>query len=608
MSLAQKIGQMTQADRMTCTPDDVYQYSLGSVLSSAGSCPEDNSPAGWLAMCDSYWSASMQPRGDLPRIPIIYGVDAIHGHNNALGATLFPHNIGMGCTRNPDLIKSIHTVTRHEVQSCGIDWVFGPNLAVASNLHWGRTYESFSEDHELVSLFGKYATEGLQNSFHMDSVIACGKHWLGDGGTAGGIDQGDTRMSQQELQQIHAAPYAAAIESGLLTIMASFSSWNGFKCHAHQFLLTELLKKQMGFDGFVVSDMQGIEYVNDDFYLAIGECVNAGIDMFMVPENWMLFLEHLRNHVEMGTVPLSRINEAVKRILCVKLAAGIFDKPSPKHRLWAANKHFAAQEHKALARQAVQESLVLLKNEHSALPLHKEANILVCGKNAHNLGHQCGGFTLNWQGVSGNDEIVGDSIWDGIKHYSGNAVLDKATTGNIPDTEVSLDTSEFDIAVVVIGETPYAEGMGDIGISEQDITTMGNQINGFINVRESNGANLDIAELYPDDVALVDYLHSRNIPIVTVLVSGRPMVAREVIAKSDAFIAAWLPGSEGKGVADVLFGESDFTGKLSFSWPELRNTSKPLQEVAAEEALYKTVFSPGYGLNYRETLPGKKAI
>lgn len=584
MSLAQKVGQMTQADQMTCTPDEVYEYGLGSVLSSAGSSPTDNCPNGWLDMCEAFWQASMTPRVNGPRIPIMYGLDAVHGHNNAKGATIFPHNIGMGAVDDTQLLAKAYEVTRREVLCTGVDWVFGPNLAVAKDLRWGRTYESFSELPEKVASFAAPAITSLQNDLQHGGVIACAKHWVGDGGTEFGRDQGDTRIPFEELKKEHIAPYVKAIDAGVLTIMASFSSWNGTKCHANEFLLTKLLKQQMGFSGFVLSDMQGIEYVSHDFYSAVEKSVNAGIDMFMVPENWKLFIEHLTNHVEMGTIPMSRINDAVSRILSVKLTAGLFEKPSPKNRVWANHECFGSEKHRSIAREAVSKSLVLLKNEHNTLPLESEKKILVCGKNAHNIGHQCGGFTLNWQGDKGNDNIRGDSIWQGIKSYCSHAELIQ---------EQDIDADDYELAIVVIGEEPYAEGIGDIRTLNADLVEAGSQIHGHLNVTSAKGATLALSELYPEDLALLKRLKAQKLPVIAVLVSGRPMVVDRELELADAFVAAWLPGSEGKGVADVLFGERSFSGKLPFTWPKSEKSSGSKHFSNA-----KTLYPVGYGLEY----------
>ena len=330
MTLDQKIGQMTQPERMACTPEDVKAYHLGSVLSGGGSCPGENKPADWVDMNDAYWVASMEEDEQHLAIPLIYGVDAIHGNSNVLGATVFPHNIGLGATRDPDLLKRIAQATAREILACGVDWTFAPTLAVARNDHWGRTYESYSEDTQLVTSYAAPFVEGMQSDLGDDGVAACVKHWVGDGGTTHGIDQGETTLSLGELRDVHMRPYQPAIDAGVLTVMASFNSWNGDKCHGHKQLLTDVLKDEMGFEGFIISDWDGIDYLSEDYYDAVGKGVNAGIDMFMVSVEWIEFISHVRNHVLNGTVSMQRIDDAVRRILLTKFAAGLFDKPRPQ--------------------------------------------------------------------------------------------------------------------------------------------------------------------------------------------------------------------------------------------------------------------------------------
>jgi beta-glucosidase len=588
MTLEQKIGQMTQADRMTCSPEQAKHYHLGSILSSAGSCPDDNSPKGWVEMNDTYWEASTSQDSQHIGIPIIYGLDAIHGNNNVKGATIFPHNIGLGAANDPKLIKYIAEVTSKEVLATGVDWAFAPNLAVARDYHWGRSYESYAEHPNLVTLYAKKMIETLQGKLNQDNILACAKHWVGDGGTQYGVDQGDTILSWEELQAIHIQPYKAAIKAGVLSIMVSFSSWNGDKCHAHKFLLVDTLKQKMGFEGIVISDMQGIDYLEDDFHLAVAQGVNAGIDMFMVPRNWQLFIETLLSHIELGTVSISRIDDAVKRILSVKYAFGLFDKPRPALRKWSNHVSFGCHEHRQVARKAVRKSLVLLNNTNNTLPLKKNARILVAGKNADNLGHQCGGFTVNWQGVSGNEEIVGGtSIWQGIKQVAQNAQLSANGDG------VEASPEMHDVAIVVIGETPYAEGMGDIRDDDKIITESGSQINGQVKVLHAWGDSLELNKLYPEDLQTIKNITSKGVPVVAILVSGRPLIIEQELVTSSAFIAAWLPGSEGQGISDVLFGDYDFSGKLSFSWPQL---SQP--KVNKGDKNYNPLFPYGFGLNY----------
>ncbi|MFT5677091.1 MAG: beta-glucosidase [Paraglaciecola sp.] len=588
MTLDQKIGQMTQSERITSTPEDVKKYHLGAVLSGAGSSPGNNQPADWVDMNDAYWEASMYEDEDHLAIPILYGTDAIHGHNNVSGATVFPHNIGLGATNDPELMTRIARVTAKEILVTGVDWAFAPDLAVAQNSHWGRTYESYSEDPKIVSSYSGKFVKSLQTDLGNTSVLACVKHWIGDGGTTHGIDHGDTQLSRKQLEHIHIPPFNSALKVGAMTVMASYSSWNGDKCHGNKYLLVDILKTQMEFDGFIVSDWEGIDYLSEDYFLSVAKGVNAGIDMFMVPENWKKFIEHLRSHVELGTVDIDRIDDAVRRILLVKFAYGLFDKPRPSERIWSNHADFGSKKHREVAREAVRKSLVLLKNQNNILPLKKHARILVAGKNAHNRGHQCGGFTIAWQGISGNDNLKGGtSIWEGIQQVAVNATLSKDASGR------EADASLHDVAIVVIGERPYAEGMGDIRDGDNVIIEAGSQIKGQMKVLEPYGNTLELASLHPEDLQTVKRIADKGIPVVVVLVSGRTLLIDKELGKSSAFIAAWLPGSEGQGVSDVLFGDWDFHGKLSFTWP-----MSDLLSDRKKENKYATLFPFGYGLRH----------
>ena len=586
MTLAQKIGQMIQAERLSCSPDDVKNYHLGSVMSGAGSLPENNDLENWLKTTDSYWQASMLKDDNHLAIPLLYGVDAIHGHNNLKGATIFPHNIGLGAADDTNLVKRIAEITRKEVLATGVDWVFAPNLAVAQNNQWGRFYESYSQAPELVNKYASNIINGLQGERHGEGVIACVKHWVGDGATSHGIDQGDASISWEELNKTHISPYISALKSGAMTVMASFNSWNGNKCHGNKYLLTDVLKKQLNFSGFILSDMNGIDYLGDDFYLSVAQGVNAGIDMFMLPDNWKQFIQHLLNHVELGTVPISRIDDAVSRILSVKLASGLFEAPTPSERTWANHYSFGSTEHRSVAREAVRKSLVLLKNQQNTLPLKKDARILVTGKNANNVGHQCGGFTIDWQGVSGNDEFQGaTSIWQGITAVAPNAILKR-------DNDVSvISAKDHDIAIVVVGEYPYAEGFGDIRNGDNLIIEAGSQINGQINISDPYGDSLELKKLHPEDYLQIKEISDKGIPVVVILISGRTLIINAELEKSTAFIAAWLPGSEGQGVSDMLFGDFNFQGKLSFSWPKTPCSEK-------KKSATKPLFPLGFGLHY----------
>lgn len=588
MTLAQKIGQMVQTERMAIEPDQVKAYHIGSVLSGGGSCPGDNRVSDWVDMNDAYWMASMEEDSDHLAIPILYGVDAVHGHNNVIGATIFPHNIGLGAARDADLVQRIAQTTAREILATGVDWTFAPTLAVARNSLWGRTYESYSEDPQIVCSYSGAFVRGMQGDLGEDAVAACVKHWVGDGGTTEGIDQGDTRISESELQRLHIAPYYPAIEDGVLTAMASFNSWNGDKCHGHKYLLSYVLKERMGFDGFIISDWDGIDYLSESYFEAVARGTNAGIDMFMVSEHWQPFIDHLTHHVIKGTVPMTRIDDAVRRILRVKFAFGLFDKPRPSARRWSNDHSFGSEAHREIAREAVRKSLVLLKNEQQVLPLRKEQRILVAGKNADDIGHQCGGFTVAWQGTSGNEFVEGgSSIWKGIADVAPNAVLSASGTGEDADPDL------HDVAVVVIGETPYAEGMGDIRTGDDVIVQAGSQIKGLLKVLEPYGDSLVLADLHPEDIQAITNIASRGIPVVTVILSGRPLVTNKELDASTAFVAAWLPGSEGQGIPDVLFGDYDFTGKLSFSWPK---DAEKTPNVGDED--YSPLFPYGHGLSY----------
>ncbi len=587
MTLDQKIGQMTQTERMAVTPEEVKTYHLGSVLSGGGSVPGKNTLADWVSMNDAYWAASMDEDGGHVGIPIIYGVDAIHGNNNVKGATVFPHNIGLGAANDPDLIERIARITAREILATGVEWTFAPTLAVARNDHWGRTYESYSEDPEIVANYAGRFVSGMQGDLGQDSVVACAKHWVGDGGTTHGIDQGDTAVSLADLERIHIAPYYPAIRSGVLTVMASYNSWNGNKCHGHQYLLTELLKKKMGFKGFIISDWNGTDQLSKDFEEAVALAANAGIDMFMVPDKWKQLISTLRDLVQKGVVPLERIDDAVRRILTVKFVYGLFDKPRPAERYWSNHTSFGSSEHREVAREAVRKSLVLLKNRDAILPIEKNARILVAGKNADNRGHQCGGFTIAWQGTSGNDAVEGGtSIWEGIRKVVPAAVL--SVDGS------AADAQKFDVALVVIGERPYAEGLGDVRTEGQ--VALGSGMERPDLVLKPYASTLELAVSHPEDLQTIRRITAQGIPVVAILISGRPLVVNQELEEASAFVAAWLPGSEGQGVAEVIFGDHDFQGKLSFSWPRAADDNWN-----RADANYNPLFPYGYGLTYKKT-------
>lgn len=556
MTLEEKIGQMVQAERSSASPADVRDYFLGSILSGGGSTPTPNTVQAWVDMYDAYQRAALSTRLG---IPIIYGVDAVHGHNNVYGATIFPHNIGIGAANDPALTEEIGRIVAKEVRATGPNWTFAPALSVPRNDRWGRTYEGFGEDPELVGILGKHYVLGFQGTdARGEHIVACVKHWVGDGGTFNGIDQGNTICSEAELRAVHIAPYLPALEAGVKTVMVSFSSWNGVKCHASKYLITDILKNELGFKGFVVSDWDGIKQISFNFAKAVEISVNAGIDMFMIPYDWKQFISTLKTLVDKGSVPMSRIDDAVRRILRVKFTSGLFEQPFADRSLSAA---FGSAAHRATAREAVRKSLVLLKN-NGILPLSKDtARIFVAGKNADNIGHQCGGWTITWQGGSGNI-TPGTTILQGIQ--------DAVSPGTaVTFSEDGTGAAGHDVAIVIIGETPYAEGQGDV-----------------------TDLSLD-----HEDCAVLDRVKEAGIPTVVIMVSGRPLLVTDRLEEWDAFVAAWLPGSEGAGVADVIFGDYDFTGKLPCTWPA--DNTQVGMNVGDDD--YNPLFPFGYGLTYAET-------
>jgi beta-glucosidase len=571
MSLAQKVGQIVQGDIASVTPDDVARYHLGSILNGGSSAPkgDDFGPASdWLEAADAYWEASMRTDGKLPRVPVMWGSDAVHGHNNIIGATLFPHNIGLGAARNPELMRQIGEITAKELRVTGLDWTFALTIAVARDDRWGRTYESFAEDPALVTAYARSFVEGLQGRrgdpdwLRGQHVIATAKHFIADGGTEGGRDRGDARLPETELIRLHAPPYVAALEAGAQTVMASFSSWNGSKMHGNESLLTGVLKRHWSFDGFVVGDWDGHAKVAGCTATACPAALLAGLDIYMAPSSWKSIYQSTLSGVRAGTIPMPQLDDAVRRVLRVKLRAGLFDMGKPSTRPYAGRYELlGAPEHRAVARQAVRESLVLLKNS-GVLPLKSSARILVAGDGADDLAKQSGGWTITWQGTGTAPEHFpgATSIWAGLR--------DAAVAGG-GSAELSVEgryTRKPDAAVVVFGEDPYAEFQGDR------------------------------ADLLFDDKAnalgTMRRLKADGIPVVAVFLSGRPLWLNRHINAADAFVAAWLPGSEGAGVSDVLFGKLDFRGKLPFSWP--RNAKGAPLNVGARD--YRPLFPFGYGL------------
>lgn len=577
LSLRQKIGQMTMAERMHVTPEDVRQHSLGAVLSGGGSHPGNNSPEDWVAMNDDFWQASAEAPGSTG-IPTLFGVDAVHGHNNVQGATLFPHNIGLGAAGDMALIDSMARITAKEVLASGLEWNFAPTLAVVQNCQWGRTYESFGTCPATNGKIGEIYVRALQE----EGLIGCIKHWVGDGGTAYGMDQGETTLDWETLESTHMKPYLPSLKAGVMSVMVSFNSWNGDKCHGHHFLLTEVLKGRLGFNGIVISDWDGLDYLDEDYKTAIQKGVNAGLDMIMVPEKWRQFMDGLEELVQEGKVSEARVDDAVLRILNTKIRYGLFELARPAKRKTAKTADFGSEAHRSLAREAVRKSLVLLKNDDQLLPLAADKRILVAGKSADNLNNQCGGWTIGWQGDTDQKGIVGTSIWQGIKSLAPGATLSHDLSGDDADPE------QHDVAIVVIGETAYAEGFGDIRPSEALLDEVRPKINGLMNPLKPYANSMQLSNIHPEDIACIQRIRARGVPVVTVLVSGRPLVVNDELAASAAFVAAWLPGSEGLGVAEVLLGRHGFVGKLPLPWPAA--------DMAKGAAGYETLYQRGHGL------------
>ena len=580
MSLRQKIGQMTMAERLAVTPAEVKEHALGAVLSGGGSHPGANSPRDWAEMNDGFWQAAVADE-DSPGIPILFGVDAVHGHNNLKGATIFPHNIGLGAAGDPGLVADIARATAKEILATGLEWNFAPTLAVVGNCQWGRTYESFGSDPLRVAEFGLHYVRALQN----EGVMACVKHWAGDGGTEHGMDQGETTLDWETFEATHVAPYYPALKAGAMSLMVSFNSWNGQKCHGNRFLVTELLKERLGFAGIVLSDWDGVKYLDEDYGVAVRKSVNAGLDMFMAPETWRDFIFALEAQVRQGQVGMARIDDAVRRILRAKLRYGLFDGPRPVHRPGLGAASLGARQHREIAKRAVRKSLVLLKNAQSLLPLTSNQRLLVAGKNAHNLGHQCGGWTLSWQGESGNETLEGTTIWEGIRALAPRAELSADLDG------AEADPARHDVAVVVIGERPYAEGFGDIRRDDEVLAETGSMVQGLLNPLEPYGQSLELSQTHPEDLACIKRIAAKGVPVAALLISGRPLVVNEELAAASAFVAGWLPGSEGQGVAEVLLGRHGFTGRLPLPWP----ASADAPDGRAVQG--KPLFPLGYGLS-----------
>ena len=543
MTLDEKIGQMTQADKeFVKDASDVETLFLGSILNGGSSDPDDgNSLEAWTNMYDNFQKHALKTR---LRIPLLYGVDSVHGMNNVLGATVFPHNIGLGCTRNTALVQRIMQITAEETRATGINWAFSPCVTVPQDTRWGRTYEGYSQEPGIVRDFAGPAVLGLQTTSLSNplGVLACAKHYAGDGGTSWGtgnkgkgMDQGDTRVDEATLRRVHMQGYYAAVEAGVGSIMPSYSSWNGVKMSGNKYLLTDVLKNEIGFEGFLISDYNAIDQINpSDYKESIAISINAGMDMGMVPSRYREYIRDLKELVSEGKVPMARIDDAVRRILRVKFAMGLMDPDRSPLADRSLHKTFGSPEHRAVAREAVRESLVLLKNDGNALPIARTAKrIHVVGASADNIGNQCGGWTIDWQGRSGPITTGGTTL------------LTALTTAAPKNTKVTYaadgsGAQGADVVVAVVGEKPYAEMMGD---------------------RETPA-------LSNEDLAVVAKPKAAGVPVVVVVYSGRPLELGAAM-EANAVVAAWLPGSQGGGIADVLMGSYRPTGKLSFAWGKM---------------------------------------
>jgi len=590
MSLEEKVGQMMQPEIAHISWQDIRDFHLGSVLNGGGSHPNFNTRASvkeWVDLADFYWNTSMDDSDGKVAIPMIWGTDSVHGHNNVIGATVFPHNIGLGATNNPELIRNVGEITAKEVTVTGIDWAFAPTLAVVRDDRWGRTYEGYSEDPVIVKRFAGKMVEGLQgiagssSLFDESHIVATAKHFVGDGGTFNGDDQGNNLSTAQQLHDIHLQGYITALEAGVQTVMASYSSWQGTKMHGSKDMLTGILKEEMGFDGFVIGDWYGHGQVPGCTKNSCAQAINAGVDMMMVPyerayENlsWKDFYWNTISQVNSGEITQTRIDDAVGRILRVKLRAGLWDL-KPSERMNANNTALlGAPAHRDIARQAVRESLVLLKNDSDILPLAKSSRVLVAGSGADNIGKQSGGWSIFWQGVGDDNSYFPNAktILSGIE----NQVAGHGGNVTFSENGDAANLSQHDVAIVVFGEAPYAEFHGDIEPT----------------------STLEYQRGSKTDLALLRSIRGKGIPVVAVFLSGRPVWVNKELNHSDAFVAAWLPGSEGDGISEVLFGDYDFKGKLSYSWPKAVCQT----DLNVNDENYDPLFEYGFGLTYSDSV------
>lgn len=582
MTLDEKIGQMTQVEKNSIKPGDITRYYIGSILSGGGGSPSDNTAEMWAEMVSGFQREALATRLG---IPLIYGVDAVHGHGNLYGATIFPQEIGLGATRDSSLVQKIGEATAAELAATGISWNFAPVVAVPQDIRWGRTYESYSEDTGIVSALAKAYLQGLQsipegyNAAANQSlyVLATPKHFLGDGGTTFGsstqniiqpylLDQGDMRYDESTIRKLFLPPYKTVVDDGAMSVMVSFSSLNGTKMHAQEYWITEVLKGELGFQGFVVSDWGGMDQISENYYTAIVTGINAGVDMNMVPYDYVRFINTMKRAVLKGDIKIDRIDDAVRRILTVKIKLGLFDHPYPDPSMLQM---IGSDSHRILARQAVRESLVLLKNDNTTLPIAKNTPVIyVSGQGANDIGIQCGGWTIEWQGKSGNIQ-PGTTILQGIK------------AAVAADSRVEYNLSgQFDgvadVGIAIVSEQPYAEGVGD----RSDLS------------------------LSSTDIQTISTLHSHSRKLVVIILSGRPLIITPHFQKADVWVAAWLPGTEGAGVADVLFGDFPFVGKLPYTWPR-SNSQLPLNinNSANLTGCDAPLFPFGYGLGEADSQP-----
>ena len=580
MTLEQKVGHVIMPEINSVTPEEVKKYQFGTILNGGGGFPNQNknsSVQDWKNLSKSYYEAS--PIIDGVRVPILWGTDAVHGHNNVIGATIFPHNIGLGATRNELLVRKIGNAVAKEVASTGIIWTFAPTVAVPKNDLWGRTYEGFSENTDLVSSLGKSFIIGLQGESESfldeDHILATVKHFVGDGGTNNGIDQGNTIIDEFLLKEVHAKPYYDAINECALSIMASFNSWNGKKMHGNKYLLTEVLKSQMGFNGFIVGDWNGHGQIPGCEDNNCPDALISGVDIYMVPTEWESLYFNTLEQVRNGVIPIERLNDAVQRILIVKEHLGLFNQRVPH----SYNKNFlGSKDHIALAREAVRESIVLLKNHNNNLPMNPNKKYLIVGEMSQQIENQMGGWTITWQGkswegvnLSNEDFPNTQSIFDSLSNF----IIQNG--GSIEYSKDGSYKNKPDTVIFVYGETPYAEGEGDI-------------------------VNLNFSKNNRNLLRKMRMFQKNNISVVSLFISGRPLIVDNEIKYSDSFVSIWLPGTAVEGINDVIFSNKDgsinydFKGKLSFSWPS-KTSNNPLNE---EDEDYLPLYKYGYGLTYKQ--------